>query len=63
MEFMRSWLYLTRLRLSGVSAEEIEAQVRSAFPQLIDESAPTTIEDIADEIEKIASEYNQQEDI
>ena len=63
MEFMRSWLYLTRLRLSGVSAEEIEGQIRSAFPHLIDESAPTTIEDIADEIEKIVSEYNQQEDI
>ena len=63
MEFIRSWLYLTRLRLSGVSSNELENQIRTSFPQFWDEGAPTTIEDIADEIEKIVSECNQQEDV
>jgi len=63
LEFIRSWLYLTRLRLSGASPEKLEEQVKEAFPHLIDESHPITFEDIADEIEKIAAEYNKDEDI
>jgi hypothetical protein len=63
VEFMRSWLYLTRLNLSDSSVEKVEAQIGDNFSHLMDDSEPTTIKDIADEIEKVVAEYNRQEGI
>jgi hypothetical protein len=60
MELVRSWLYLTRIRLDDTSLNDIESQIAAEFPSLADNSSPTTISDIADEIEKLAAEYNQQ---
>jgi hypothetical protein len=60
---MRSWLYLTRLNLSDSSVEKVEAQIGDNFSHLMDDSEPTTIKDIADEIEKVVAEYNRQESI
>jgi hypothetical protein len=60
MELVRSWLYLTRIRWDDTSLNDIESQIAAEFPSLADNSSPTTISDIADEIEKLAAEYNQQ---
>jgi hypothetical protein len=63
MELVKSWLYLTRIRLEDVSLEDIETQIATEFSSLADDSPPTTISDIADEIEKLAAEYNQQKEL
>jgi hypothetical protein len=63
MELVKSWLYLTRIRLDDASLDDIESQIASEFPSLVDDSPPTTISDIADEIEKLAAEYNQQKEL
>jgi len=63
MELVKSWLYLTRIRLDDTSLNDIESQIASEFPSLADDSSPTTISDIADEIEKLAAEYNQQKEL
>jgi hypothetical protein len=63
MELVRSWLYLTRIRLDDTSLNDIESQIAAEFPSLADNSSPTTISDIADEIEKLAAEYNQQKEL
>jgi hypothetical protein len=63
MELVKSWLYLTRIRLDDTSLNEIESQIAAEFPSLADDSSPTTISDIADEIEKLAAEYNQQKEL
>jgi hypothetical protein len=63
MELVRSWLYLTRIRLDDTSLNDIESQIAAEFPLLVDDSSPTTISDIADEIEKLAAEYNQQKEL
>jgi hypothetical protein len=63
MELVKSWLYLTRIRLDDTSLNDIESQIAAEFPSLVDDSSPTTISDIADEIEKLAAEYNQQKEI
>jgi UDP-N-acetylglucosamine transferase subunit ALG13 len=63
MELVKSWLYLTRLRLDDTSLDDIESQIAAEFPSLADDSSPTTISDIADEIEKLAAEYNQQKEL
>jgi hypothetical protein len=63
MELVKSWLYLTRIRLDDASLNDIESQIAAEFPSLVDDSSPTTISDIADEIEKLAAEYNQQKEI
>jgi hypothetical protein len=62
-ELVKSWLYLTRIRLDDTSLNDIESQIAAEFPSLIDDSSPTTISDIADEIEKLAAEYNQQKEL
>jgi hypothetical protein len=63
MELVKSWLYLTRIRLDDTSLNDIESQIAAEFPSLVDDSYPTTISDIADEIEKLAAEYNQQKEL
>ncbi len=63
MELVKSWLYLTRIRLDDTSLIDIESQIAAEFPSLVDDSSPTTISDIADEIEKLAAEYNQQKEL
>jgi hypothetical protein len=63
MELVKSWLYLTRIRLDDISLNDIESQIAAEFPSLADDSSPTTISDIADEIEKLAAEYNQQKEL
>ncbi|MDT7877364.1 MAG: hypothetical protein RQ862_02250 [Candidatus Caldarchaeales archaeon] len=63
MELVKSWLYLTRIRLDDTSLNDIESQIAAEFPSLVDDSSPTTISDIADEIEKLAAEYNQQKEL
>jgi hypothetical protein len=51
------------LKVLASPLKNSRCKIKNAFPQLIDRRAPTTIEDLADEVEKIASEYKQQEDI
>jgi len=38
MELVKSWLYLTRIRLDDTSLNDIESQIASEFPSLADDS-------------------------
>lgn len=63
LEFVRSWLYLSRLKMQSVSERDIEQLVKKINPNLLDESPPLTAADIADEILEVASMLQETEDV
>lgn len=64
LEFIRSWLYLTRFKTDGMTSEELEDTIRqSELSYVFDENPPITVDEIADELEEIARQFEEDKDL
>jgi len=62
LSFVRSWLYLSRIKMRSMSAEEIENIARRINPPVLDDSPPLKASDIAEEILKATADMKKEED-
>lgn len=63
LEFVRSWLYLTRLRMRNTTFSDIEEITQNITPKVIDESPPPSYEELATEIMNLVSLTESEKDV